>query len=141
MRDPEPVQPLRPVVEVFSAINQELQVIEPRTELAERFAGLLVVTDEAEDELAFRLNQSDVVQPPVFTCVVVKHLEAQELRIPGCTDRGITDGQIDLDAAGNRRHRPKSVRSSQSQEEVVPHLDGMVSVWGVIVVQLAASAG
>ena len=76
---PEPVQSLRPVVEVFSSINQELQVIEPRTELAELFAGVLQVTDEGEDELAFRLHQSDVMQLTIFTCIVVKHLEAQEL--------------------------------------------------------------
>ena len=79
MRDPEPVQPLRPVVEVFSAINQELQVIEPCTELAELFAAVLLVSDEGEDELAFRVHQSDVMQSTVYTCVVVKHVEAQEL--------------------------------------------------------------
>ena len=77
MGDPEAVQPLRPLVEVFSAINQELQVIEPCTELAELFAGVLLVTDEGEDKLAFRLHQSDEMQPTVFTRIVVKHLEAQ----------------------------------------------------------------
>ena len=104
----EQVQSLRPLVEVFSALNQELQMIETRAELAEGLAGVLLVTDEGEDKAAFGLHQSDVPQPTVFTCVVVEHLEVQELRIPGCTRCGITDGQIDLDTAGDRWHRLES---------------------------------
>ncbi len=78
VRDLEPVQSLGPFVEVFSAINQELQMIETRAELAEGLAGMLSVTNEAEDKLALRFHQSDVPQPTVLTCVVVENLEVQE---------------------------------------------------------------
>ena len=59
VRDFEPVRPLRPFVEVFSAIHQELQVIETRSEFAERFPRMLVVTNKAKNELTMRLKESD----------------------------------------------------------------------------------
>ena len=38
------------------------------------------MTDQGEDELAFRLHQSDVTQLTIFTCIVVKHLENPRAR-------------------------------------------------------------
>jgi hypothetical protein len=71
--DSEPVQPVRPFLEVFSAIHQKLQVIEARLELAEALAGMSSVTDLAEDELTLRLNESDVTHLTVLTYEVVQH--------------------------------------------------------------------
>ena len=79
VRDFEPVQPLRPFVEVFSAIHQELQVIETRSEFAERFPRMLVVTDKAKNELTMRLKESDVVHAAVLSREVVQHFQVQQL--------------------------------------------------------------
>jgi len=75
----EQIQPFRPFVEVFSTIDQELQVIETRLELAETLAGVLRMTDETEHELALRLNESHIVPPLVLTCEVVEHVLAHQL--------------------------------------------------------------
>ncbi|HXN61386.1 MAG TPA: hypothetical protein VN886_13130 [Acidimicrobiales bacterium] len=72
MLDAESIQPLRPFVEVFSALHQELQVIETRAELAKAFPGMLLVTDEAQDELTLRLDEGDVTHSPVLTQEVVQ---------------------------------------------------------------------
>ena len=47
-------------------------MIETGVEFIEGLAGMLLVTDETTDELAFRLNQGDVMQPTVLTCEVVE---------------------------------------------------------------------
>ncbi len=67
-----------PFVELFSTINQELQVIEARLELAEALSRIPLMADEAKNKPARRLNQADVSHPVTLTRVVVQRLEVQE---------------------------------------------------------------
>ena len=48
-------------------------------ELTEAFPRVLLVTDEADDELTLRLNESHVAHPTVHTDEVVYLLQAQQL--------------------------------------------------------------
>ncbi len=41
-------------------------------ELAEALPEILLMTDEADDELTVRLNESDVTHPAIFTNEVVQ---------------------------------------------------------------------
>ncbi len=41
--------------------------------------GMLLMTDEAENELTLRFNESDVMHPIVLTNEVVQHFYVQQL--------------------------------------------------------------
>ena len=80
--DTQPVQPLRPLVEVFSSVDQELEVVQAGMQLAEALPPVALMADEAEDELSPRLDECDVAHPSVGRGEVVQHLQVQQGRVP-----------------------------------------------------------
>jgi len=56
--DPELIEVLRPLLQLPATIDEELEMIEASSELTERLARVRGMTDEAEHQLAVRLDEA-----------------------------------------------------------------------------------
>jgi len=78
---------------IFASSTDELEMVEACPELAERLARIRSVTDEAQHQLAARLDEAYAVQAPVIGGVVVL-LAHVELCVPGRAACRIPDGRL-----------------------------------------------
>src|SRR4051812_37802396 len=94
----------RPLVEVLASRNEELQMVQTGVGLAEAFAGVLTMAHQAEHEPALRLSQADVVRASVCGVEVIRRFHRQHLDVPSGAPNRISNGEVDLHAAGDGWH-------------------------------------
>jgi hypothetical protein len=104
VRDAELVEPSRPLVQIVAAFDEELKVIQSGSKLAERLAGVVGVTDEAEHKSAAWITEADIGEAPVGRYRFVAHFEAEHLGVPSSTPGGIQNREVHFDATVERGH-------------------------------------
>src|SRR3954451_3963641 len=98
------IEPIDPLQQLPSITDEKLKMIETVAALAERFAVVRCVTDEAEDETAQGLDQGHVGQASVRSFEFVPRAHTEQIAVPRSTSARIRNGEIDFDLTGDRWH-------------------------------------
>lgn len=102
--DPELIEVARLPVEVVTSRNEKLQMVQPGMELGEKFAGVRRMAHQAEHQAALRPSEADVARASVCGVEVILRFHRQQCDVPSGALNGISDGEVDLHATGDRRH-------------------------------------
>ena len=62
----EIIEPARPLIKLIATFYEELKVIEAGVNVVKRFAGVALMSDEAEDQSTLRLEKADVAHATVW---------------------------------------------------------------------------